>query len=835
MFRHYLTSALLTYRRAPFTTGLNVLALALGLACFLFAYALTRYYEMGDRGFANASRIYAVTQRVAMKSGFGIGNVPATSEPVAKYLRLDFPQLENVARATLGAITMEVPVVSGERKGFLHITSVDPEFVDIFDLPFTAGNRQQALREPHSVVLSEAVAEEFFGTRDVVGRRMLLSGSVEATVTGVVGKIPQPSHLSSASLGVVRPDVFASWDIFEALQRLALPIGSNGELPELWTSTAVITYVLLPADGSFTAAQLDAQLPAFATRHIPPEQSKGITIEFGLVPLSGVASQALEGGFLRDSAPLATVLLALGGLVLLIGCLNYANLATAQATGQTKTVGMRRVLGARPRQIATQYLIESALLAGVALVLALGALGLFFGVLKASTGLDLGLSLFAGARFWWLLAGLLLAVTVLAGSYPALILSRVRPMVALSTGRSRAGPRFVPTLLVGVQFAAASLLLTIILVMWAQNKAVRSAALDTASDPIVAIATRLDTAKLNHEMLRTALANDPHVKGVTTINQMPWDVGLNTWLVARSNEEGASQRTLILNTVGPGFFATTGMKLVAGRFLDATHGDDESGIFFRDKGPGRVFNVILDRSASAQLGFDAPQAAIDQVLYTPPLIGPARQLRVIGVVEDQSLHLLGLGTTANMYTQASAARDTPYALIRISGRDVAATLARIDALWNELSPDVPLKRRFVDELFEQSYEMLRNINAVFTGLALFACLIAVMGLIGMAIHVTGKRRHEIGVRKTLGGSTRQVFTMLLTDFSKPVLIANLIAWPLAFVVAQIYLSLFSDRVSLTPVPFVLSLAITLLIAWIAVGGQAWRAARVLPAQILRYE
>ncbi|MET0984783.1 MAG: FtsX-like permease family protein [Steroidobacteraceae bacterium] len=521
--------------------------------------------------------------------------------------------------------------------------------------------------------------------------------------------------------------------------------------------------------------------------------------------------------------------------ILKVGCLNYANLATAQATGQTKTVGMRRVLGARPRQIVAQYLTESALLSVVALVLALGALEIFFVVLRASSGFDLGISLFVDARFWLMLGGLLLVVTVLAGSYPALILSRTRPIFALSTGRSRAGPRFVPTLLVGVQFAAAGLLLTIILVMWAQNNAVRSAALDTAGDPLVALGTRLDATQLTYETLRAALANDPDVKGVTTMERMPWDLATGVLMVARSSNMGASQRALLRNTVGPGFFATTGMKLVAGRLFDVGHSDDESGFVYGDKDPGRVFSVILDRSAAAQIGFASPQAAIGQMLYVPPLIGPQRPLRIVGVVADQSLHLIGLGATANAYTQASAANDTPYTLIRISHRNVAATLARIDALWNQLSPNVPLKRRFVDELFEESYEILRNINSVFSGLALFACLIAVMGLFGMAIHITGKRRHEIGVRKTLGGSTRQVCAMLLKDFFKPVLIANLLAWPVAFVAAQVYLSLFSNRIALTPVPFVLSLAITLLIAWIAVGVQAWRAARVLPARVLRYE
>jgi putative ABC transport system permease protein len=194
-----------------------------------------------------------------------------------------------------------------------------------------------------------------------------------------------------------------------------------------------------------------------------------------------------------------------------------------------------------------------------------------------------------------------------------------------------------------------------------------------------------------------------------------------------------------------------------------------------------------------------------------------------------------MGATANFYEQASARTATPYTLIRISRADIPAALADIDALWNRLSPDIPIKRRFADEIFNESYQLLESIYEIFNGLAFFAFFIAIMGLFGMAIHVAGKRRHEIGVRKTLGASTRQIFILLLRDFSKPVLVANLLAWPVGFFAVQVYLSLFSTRVDLTIAPFVLSLAVTLLIAWFAVGGQAWRAARVQPAQVLRYE
>ena len=229
---------------------------------------------------------------------------------------------------------------------------------------------------------------------------------------------------------------------------------------------------------------------------------------------------------------------------------------------------------------------------------------------------------------------------------------------------------------------------------------------------------------------------------------------------------------------------------------------------------------------------------MDKLVYIPESLtkafgGTAAQpMRIIGVVENKPLHFMGLGATSSVYFLRP---DPMYQIARIKASDISGGRKAIEAAWNQLAPDVAINFQFMDTMFDQSYQIFGRVNQVFIGLAAFAFAISVIGLIGMAIQVTGRRVREIGVRKTLGASTRQVTRMLLADFTRPVIIANVIAWPLGFLAAKMYLTVFIHRIVLTPTPFVLSLVITVLIAWAAVGTQAFRAARVKPATVLRYE
>lgn len=832
MLGHYFVVALRAFRRRPFATAVNIFALALGLTCFVAAYATVVYWSDAERHVAAADRTYAITANLALSDGSAAtGVVPRTSDVVAKYLEADFPELEAVVRAWPGNGN-DVSVTTGEKKTRLQLAYADAEFLDVFDLPVSAGDRASALSRPGSVVLTESAAMTLYGVPDPIGRFIQVSTDIEGTVTAVIDDIPQPSHMGPSASAFLRFDVLVSWDAAERL--VAIAQGRNaGQAPENWLSTCCVTYAVLPADGSLDEAEFRAGLADFASRHVPAEQAAIADLQFDAVPIrslmvAGIDSLIFAGN--RVAVSITTLLLLLGGLVLVVAAINYANLATAQATARAKEVGMRKVVGAARGQLMFQYVLEAGLLAAAGLVVALLAVVLVAPVVRAYAEVDLTLALWSSAGFWLFVIGLIAVVSLLAGAYPAFVLSRVRPVDALRSGRMRSGPRVLPALLGGAQFAAASFLLIAVLVMFSQNRELRQIGLGTDRDPLITITNVPFFTRVDPEVFRNDLLRIPTVRSVTSVGAIPWSSEIGVGLFRRTEDRSEANQVTYQNIVAYDFFETMRTPVLAGRVFDREHGED---MFPDGSDPSRPRHIVVDRAFAEQLGFPSPEAAVDQVIYMPSLAeeGPVVPVTIIGAVENRPMHFLGLGATSNVYILSG---HQWYVIARIAADDIPATLAAIEAAWDRQAPEIAMSLRFMDALFEQNYLTFGRINTVFNGLALFALVISAIGLFGMAVHNTGRRLHEIGVRKTLGANARQIGAMLLTSFSKPIVVANLIAWPLAFVAVQAYLRVFLHRIPVTLTPFLLSLAITLVVAWIAVIGQTWRAARVRPSQVLRY-
>jgi putative ABC transport system permease protein len=835
MIGHYLNTALHAFRRAPFLTAVNVVTLALGLVCFVTAYALVDYWQKSERYFDKADRTAVITRGLEFHDGsVTVSPVPFVAMHVAGYLKADFPEIETVARAQRAPDTA---ISYGDRSIRITRLLVDPEFLDVFDLPFVAGDPAEALRKPSSIVVTEETAQRLFGSDNPIGKSVVIANQVDATVTGVVAPVPEPSHLSRSAAAPMHFDLLASWNIFGEIQTTRNP-DRSWPPPENWIGACCVTYVVLPADGSLTASELDAELADFAKRHIPPEQAEVADIQMGALPLSGLTVATMDATLfqgMKGYVSITSLLLLLGGLILAVACVNYSNLAAAGAVRRAREIGLRKVVGAGRRQVMLQYLLEAGLQTAAAVALAALSLVLIVPALAAGVGIDLAASLLAGPSFWVFLIALVGVVTLAAGTYPAFVLSRVRPVQALRVGRVRAGPRFVATLLVGAQFAAASFLLIAVIVMFSQNSELRRTGLGIGRDPLLMIDNPARLTGVEEQTLRAELLRLPQVEGVTGVAQRPWSMGTPIGLVSRSEDPGAATHKVFQNWVGQDYFSVFDMSVLAGRAFDPDRAEDDSSGAIQQQ---QTINVVVDQAFVDEMGFATPQAAIDELVYFPADINKAfggggiQPLRIIGVVENKPLHFVGLGATSNMYRFI---QQTENQIARLSASDVSGGVASIEGLWKRLSPHMPLGRHFVDDMFNESYQSFARINEVFVGLSLFAFFIATIGLFSMAIQVANRRIHEIGVRKTLGASTRQVVWMLLSDFGRPVLVANLIAWPLAFVVAKIYLGLFIHRIALTPVPFVLSLVVTVGIAWAAVGAQAYRAARVQPANVLRSE
>ena len=829
MLSHYLTTALRHFRRNKFTTIINVVCLSLGLTCFLAAHALVGLLNSADRSFKNADRIYAITQKVTPPgSNMSGSTVPITAWAAGEYLQTDFPELEAVARITMSS---ENPVSVGRTKTFARTAFADAQFFDIFDWPFLSGEPSGALRRARSTVLSESTAIRLFGDPSrAIGKTLLGFGGVELTVTGVIKGTQGLSQLSELT-GLGSFDMLVSMDVFADSE--------NGKMVRtIWNSPTVFTYVLLPRSGSIDIESLRARLQSFADKHVPAYEWKSA---FDAIPASQILAAFLNALIGTDKSGLSIVALlySIGSLVLLVSCLNYANLATAQASTHAKEVGLRRVVGAGRGQLAAQYFGEAALLSLLAVPIALAALAGGAQILSGM-GVPLGGAIEAISSQLLLAVALVGAVGLLAGVYPALVLCRISTLQTLRPGLLRIGSRHVPLLLVGVQFAAGSFLIITMLIMNAQHRTLERMALARTGDPIVVLSNDLAGAKIEFDTLRAELLRQPHVRSVSASMQPPWGLAGALMPLSASLDRAARRWTVCNNLVRRDYLQTMGLRLVAGRDFDPARANDSGD--FRTLLGGKADRpwrngtaAIIDVALATQNGW-TPEQAIGQHLYlwiagaaadSPPFV------EIVGVVETQAQRLVGLGATSNLYLMAPDVATIP--IVRLSGGDVRAGLNELDAVWNRLAPNVAIKRRFADEVLNSSLQIFIALGAVIQAVAGLALFIAVLGLIGMSLHIIGRRTHEIGVRKTLGASAQQVLTLLLRDFSKPVLIANLITWPLAFVAMRVYLSIFTQRVGLTPAPFIASLLIIVLVAWSAVVAQASRAARVKPATVLRYE
>jgi putative ABC transport system permease protein len=829
MIGHYLLSALLSFRKAPFTTAANVLTLALGLACFIAALGIAAYWRASDMHHPNADRTFVLGQGFQPASGGRTIPVQAISSAApARYLAEDFPEVEQLARVHS---LPKRAFAADARKVLLDTAYAEPSLLAFLDLDFIAGDPATALADPSGVVLTKAAAERLFGSASAVGRDVLLDGKRQGVVTGVIAPLRQPSFMGAGPDSLLRFEALAHW-------RLS-PVAAEIDGPEQWISTQGFILFRLKPGASVDA--VNGRLEDFVARRMPADQKAMTKVELEAFPINEITTRGLDNRMF-SSSPLALtmtgVLIALGALVLLIACLNYANLATAQATVTAKEVGLRKVLGASPAEVMAQSWCGSLVQVLVAAALAILALAIAGPFLRAALGVDILYLLKDGAGALFLLGGLLLIVAVAAGAYPALVLADVRPARALQSGRARSGPRFVPRILVGVQFGAAGFLLILLAVSAMQRSHLEKVALAPHSDPVV-ILNEIQGLGVDGPALLAELRQQPGVKIATLSERVPWTESMSLLSVVRSPEEGATEHPVFGKHVSHDYFQTLSLRPLAGRVFDPAHETVTRSIEGAD--PSQPIPVVIDERMSQAVGFASPQAAVGQTLYFPISLmrlagsAAAQPMAVVGVVESDRNWLGANPAEGNLYMFGP---DSPfgnglYPILKISRDNVPATVGAISRVWDRFAPATPADVRFFDQMFEENYRQYRRIGQLFGLLANVALLIAALGLLGIAVQVVARRRHEIAVRKTLGSTTLEAAWLLLSDFARPVIIANLLAWPFAYLAARAYLSAFAQQTELTLLPFLLSLAASLAVAFIVVAGQTLGAARVSPAQALR--
>ncbi|NNF59007.1 MAG: FtsX-like permease family protein [Rhodothermaceae bacterium] len=796
MLKNYLTIALRQLRRQPAFAGLNVAGLAVGLACCLLIALWVQDERSYDRFHTQSDRIYRLNKVHTLPTG-GTELHALSSGPMAPQLVADYPEIEAAVRILpwWGDLLFQrdettLPVSS--------VTFADRNLFEVFDFALLRGDPATALDAPLSLVLTESVAETFFGEADPIGQALTGFGELTYTVTGVVEDAPANSHLQYGS--------FVSWS--------SVVPGNDGlefGWLERWLPQSLFTYVLLRP--SADPAALDAKLPDFMAEHFAERADQ---YRLYLQPLGDVylgSSDILnQRSMVQGNRAYVYVLSVVALLILLIACVNFMNLATARAGRRAVEVGVRKSVGARRPQLIGQFLSEAFLLVGLGLGLALVLIETVRPAFNGLVGKALPVFAWADPQVLIALAGLGLLVGLAAGTYPAFVLSAFRPARVLKGSETVGGRRF-RQVLVTAQFAASIALLAGTLLVYSQMQFVLSENPGYDRDQLVVLPIGQTDIGEQAEAFRTEVLRHPGVTNATTTSDVPGQNFSTYGIVPEERSEDEGLTAAILQLSDTDLVDTYGLTLAAGRFFDPARPADSSAV---------VINEAMMRS----LGWTE---AVGKRFDVP---GDVEEGTVVGVVADFQL--------ASMHQEVvpllMILQDTPGSLtVRLAGDDVPSTLAHLEATWAQFEPRYPFEYQFLDEAFARLYQSDRRLMQALGVFAALAVLVACLGLLGLAAYTAERRTKEIGVRKVLGAGVASIIGLLSVDFLRLVGIGFVVAAPLAWLAAERWLDGFAYRIDIGFVPFLVAGALVLALALVTVSTQALRAATTDPVKALRYE
>ncbi len=812
MLWNWLMVALRNLLRHRLYTGINIVGLSAGLAAALLILLFVRHELSYDRMFSGADQVWRMV-RTEYLPGREPSPTSAQSMPLTPALKQAFSEVTRVVRV---GRSREI-VRRGDESLYQLFNPVDPDYLAMFNWPLLAGDPDTALTQPNSTVLTRAVANKLFGDADPMGRTLQLESGPVLTVTGVMAD--PPANVS---------------DQVEALVSISTPLRLLERNRESWNNHWITTYVQLQPGTD--VARLQADLKDFITRTRPSQSDgTGYRVELSLQPLLEVHTHPLRGEPGISIAVLSG-LSALAALILAIAAINFINLATARATMRAREVALRKTLGARRSLIIVQFLGESLMLTLLAGLMALAVVELALAPFQQA----LGVKIDPAFSTMPLMAGMVLSMSValglLGGVYPAVVLSAFRPAEVLRANKSAGvGGGRLRTALVVAQFAVAIGLSVGTLVVLQQTRFASSQQLGFDKENVVLLRGVGNPAVLPQlETMKNRLRADPGVVAVAGAPWAPSDNSERTSTYVRTDDGRGEQLTIRTDPVDYGYFEVLGARMLAGRSFDRAYGTDEAKNVPEGSAPveGRTAAAVISETAVRQLGWNTPDQAIGKTLLYPEDQGDIT-LHVIGVVADLQYKSARNNTVASIYQASPTEADT--LMVRIRSDAAPAVLNRIDSLWREMVPTVPVRRQFLDERVDALYADDIRQGKLFAAFAGLAVIIACLGLFGLASFTAERRTKEIGIRKVLGASAPQLVRLLVWQFSRPVLIATVIAWPLSWYWLSRWLEGFAYRIDLDPLVFVAVGAVSLVIAWGTVAGHAARVAAAKPITALRYE
>ena len=787
MFKNYTLVTMRNLKKNSTYSLLNIIGLAIGMTAFILISLYVQYELSFDRHYKHADRIYRV-----IREGRAF-----TPPPLGPELKEKIPEVEMVSRSLRSNNTL----VSHEQNHFLEeeFYWVDPEMLEIFSIPFIKGNPETALNDPSAIVLSQKTAIKYFGDADPMGKTLTVSERYDFKVSGVFENMPANSHF---------------------VMDLAIPYETyfrvtNNDITS-WSSNYSYTYLLLH-EGSDPQEMENKISPLI---EIPLLKSTGMEEPypkyFFIQPMTEIHLHSHLEQEIGVNNDMKYILLfsSIAFLILFIACVNYMNLATARSLRRGKEVGLRKVVGAQRGQLIAQFLGESVAMALLAMIvsilLVVAALPAFNSLVQRQLGLNPlhNPQLFLGLVFTTLFVGLF------AGSYPAMRMSGFRPISVLSGAFSRSTKgSSLRNVLVLVQFAITIFLIVCTIAVRDQLKFIKTVDMGFTKEQIITLPVRLGSIRQNIQSIKTELLQYTDITAVSTSGCLPNNIDTFTsrdW-TGRNLKEPIP---IYYNTTDYDYIDLFDMQIVQGRNFSREFPSDETGVF------------LVNETAVKVAEWESPIGR--KLTHWNGKTG-----EIVGVIKDFHLHSLHRPIEP-LYVFLDN-RNFSNIAIKIKSAKIPATIDHVKGVMKKFSPSSPFFYSFFDEVFERAYFTEQRMGRIFGAFAILGIFIACLGLFGLTTLAAEQRTKEIGIRKVLGASDSKIFLLLSKEFIRWVLVANLIAWPLAYFAMNKWLQNFAYRIHIGIVAFLISGGTAFLIAYLTVSYQSIKSARANPVDSLRYE
>jgi putative ABC transport system permease protein len=787
---------------------LNLAGLSIGLTSFLFI-SLYVFNELSyDRFHKNYENIYSL--KVVGRLGGGVLDQAVTAAPMAGAILNDYPEVLAATRVrSLGAWLIKFGENKFNEDGVLF---ADSTFFNVFDFKLLEGDPKTALVRPRSMVLTQKYAKKYFGDQDPIGQKMIVEAdTVLYTVTGIVQNVPDNSH--------IKFDMLASMSTYPGQ-------GNN----QNWLSHNFYTYIVLK-EGTDSKIFQD-KLQGLVTKYVGPQiqQFLGYSIDdfkkagndfsYVLEPLKDLHLKGATQYNLEPNGSLTTVYIfaVIAILILIVAIINYVNLATARSVARAKEVGVRKVAGANKSGLVAQFLGESVIIVTFATLLSILLAFALTPSFNQLIGKELSLGLFNNFAGIFSLIALIIIVSVASGFYPAFVLASFNPVEVLKgTMNPGSMSKRLRGLLVVFQFTVSIIIIIGSIIVYSQLNFMTKKDLGFKKENLIVI-RRPDAFWRQLGAFRDQLLQIKGVENVGFSRQVP---GTNFNNNAFFNDEDPEKKTYLLQQaqVSLDFPQTLGVHLLEGRFFSREYSTDSTA-------------VLINEAAVKSLGLKDP---VGKYILQPRGPQQFQRLKIIGVMKDFNITSMHKAIDPVCFTVMGPGGGDQYATVRLTGINVQATIKDIEDKWQVFTTQQPFQYDFFTDTWNNLYSSEMKTGKIFLIFAFLAIFIACLGLLGLVTYITNKRTREIGIRKTYGASLQVVLRLLSREVVLLIVIASVIAYPVAYFGSKYWLNGFASRITISPLIFILATLITLAIGWLSISYQTIKAASYNPASALRIE